>query len=192
MAVLTSLLPTLIPFLIAIALYLTLTFLLLPIYRRHRARYSQYLPVSAPAYSRDSAPSIFRRGLSYLHERILFFPPSLGAWQRQYGRYRHTARSYTADLSAADAASGGHHQPPSTSSGSEGDIFGEEEGESLVGFDLPRSRRAEQGRVTADVVAASSDRRLSRELEEGFRDDSEEEEEEEEGDGGEERREGAR
>lgn len=52
------------------------------------------------------------------------------------------------------------------------DVFGEEEGESMVGFDVERrDREVRGGRVEMD-----SQRRLSRDLEEGFKDDSEEEE----------------
>lgn len=50
--------------------------------------------------------------------------------------------------------------------------FGEEEGESMVGFDVSRADRSVRG---GTVEAMHSDRRLSRDLEEGFRDDSEEE-----------------
>ena len=52
--------------------------------------------------------------------------------------------------------------------------FGEEEGESMIGFDvgrLPRGRDERGGRIEID-----SQRRLSRDLEEGFKDDSEEDE----------------
>jgi len=52
-------------------------------------------------------------------------------------------------------------------------VFGEEEGERLVGFDherLPRGRDERGG-----VVEVASDRRLSRELEAGFKDESSEE-----------------
>ena len=59
--------------------------------------------------------------------------------------------------------------------GGEEVAFGEEEGESMIGFDvgqLPRGRDERGGRVEID-----SQRWLSRELEEGFKDDSEEEEE---------------
>lgn len=56
---------------------------------------------------------------------------------------------------------------------SESYVFGEEEGESMVGFADPR--RLERGRdERGGVVDVSSDRRLSRELEEGFKDDSSE------------------
>lgn len=51
-------------------------------------------------------------------------------------------------------------------------MFGDEEGESMVGFDVSRRDRNVRG---GRVEVVSSDGRLSRELEEGFKDDSEEE-----------------
>lgn len=57
--------------------------------------------------------------------------------------------------------------------------FGDEEGENMVGFDLQsrdRTRDARGGRVDLD-----SERRLSRDLEEGFKDDSESDDEERNG-----------
>lgn len=55
--------------------------------------------------------------------------------------------------------------------GVEDEAFGEEEGESMIGFDVTRTERSVRG---GNVDAMHSDRRLSRDLEEGFRDDSEE------------------
>jgi hypothetical protein len=61
--------------------------------------------------------------------------------------------------------------------------FGEEEGESMVGFGDPerleRGRDERGGRVLVGRGEIDSERRLSRDLEEGFKDDSEEEEESE-------------
>lgn len=60
--------------------------------------------------------------------------------------------------------------------------FGEEEGESMVGFDFERvDRRVRGGEVSVDDGRGrreemDSQRRLSRDLEEGFKDDSEDEE----------------
>lgn len=66
--------------------------------------------------------------------------------------------------------------------GSDELAFGEEEGESMVGFDVNRRERGRDergGRVEIDTQ-----RRLSRDLEEGFKDESESEEGEEGRDGG--------
>lgn len=55
---------------------------------------------------------------------------------------------------------------------SDGDLFGDEEGETMVGFDYRRREREVRGGRVEDTW---SDGRLSRELEEGFKDDSEDE-----------------
>jgi hypothetical protein len=55
------------------------------------------------------------------------------------------------------------------------EAFGDEEGESMVGFDFRRQEREVRG---GRVESLWSDGRLSRELEEGFRDDSEDDEDE--------------
>lgn len=52
---------------------------------------------------------------------------------------------------------------------SDGSLFGDEEGEGMVGFDVEASRRDAMAR---QAEAAITERRLSRDLEEGFRDDS--------------------
>jgi hypothetical protein len=52
-------------------------------------------------------------------------------------------------------------------------LFDEEEGEGMVGFNIEASRRDNFAR---QEYAAITERRLSRELEEGFRDDSDDDE----------------
>lgn len=78
---------------------------------------------------------------------------------------------------------------------SDEELFGAEEGEVMVGFDFNRGRgrlpvRGDDGRILGEEELPSarggemdSNRRLSRELEEGFKDESEDEE-----DGGDDRR----
>lgn len=51
--------------------------------------------------------------------------------------------------------------------------FGEEEGESMVGFDVSRRDRSVRGGEVSVGREIDSERRLSRDLEEGFKDDSE-------------------
>jgi stringent starvation protein B len=51
-------------------------------------------------------------------------------------------------------------------------LFDEEEGEGMVGFNIEASRR---DTIARQEDAAITERRLSRELEEGFRDDSDDE-----------------
>lgn len=63
------------------------------------------------------------------------------------------------------------------SGGEQDELFDDEEGEGMVGFDIDERRREalEQRRS----MMGEEDRRLSRELEEGFKDDSEDEHEDE-------------
>ncbi|KAK5163005.1 hypothetical protein LTR04_002843 [Oleoguttula sp. CCFEE 6159] len=63
----------------------------------------------------------------------------------------------------------------SRGNGSEEELFGDDEGESMVGFDINQRRREALDRHEGSG-GAESDRRLSRDLEEGFRDDSDDEE----------------
>ena len=54
-----------------------------------------------------------------------------------------------------------------------GSLFDEDEGEGMIGFDIdPRRREALE---RSQIVTTDSDRRLSRDLEEGFKDDSDDE-----------------
>jgi hypothetical protein len=142
-------------------LYLVIFHALLPLYRRHRARYSQYLPLQ---------PSSLRDRLSTLFVRL--FVPSTWSFR---GRFAGGQARRDSVLSA------------------DGELFDAESGEAMVGFDVQdRSRRRDgMDRQVSNMNAATrtvsgaripprrvveSDRRLSRELEEGFRDDSEDDE----------------
>jgi len=58
-------------------------------------------------------------------------------------------------------------------------LFDDEEGEGMVGFNVDASRR---DAIARQQEAAITDRRLSRDLEEGFRDDSDDEARRDEGD----------
>ena len=57
------------------------------------------------------------------------------------------------------------------------DLFDDEEGEDMVGFDMSPRRRAALDRRRGGEGEHSEARRLSRDLEEGFRDDSSNEDE---------------
>ncbi|GIK06490.1 hypothetical protein Aspvir_002140 [Aspergillus viridinutans] len=125
----------LIPAVISLALYLLLSFLVVPFFRRYHQRYSQYLPLQA----------ISAHTLS-LRDRIAdavmrFFLPS--SWRRQ---------------------TDGQHDNIS--------IF-DEEGEIMVGMDMDPSRREALERRRDTTADTSS--RLSRDLEQGFMDDSDDE-----------------
>ncbi|KAJ9612372.1 hypothetical protein H2200_003969 [Cladophialophora chaetospira] len=166
----------LLPLFIALTLYLVLFHGLIPLYRRHRARYAQYLPLQT-ASSLSShlpsslQPSSLRDRLSTLFVRL--FLPSTWAFRDRLFPGRARANSV---VSVDDGA-----------------LFDEESGEAMVGFDVQERNRRRNGleRQVSDMDAATrtvsgqvdrsllvdSNRRLSRELEEGFRDDSDEEDE---------------
>lgn len=131
------------PAFIAFAFYIFLTYAALPLYRQHRQRYAQYLPLNEIT---QTTSSIWGRIYDGVLNRL---PPS---WTRF---------SFTPS-----------HYDHSTTNEDEGDLFDDEEGESLVGFNIDDSRRAAAMR---DNGGLDTERRLSRDLEEGFRDDSDEE-----------------
>ncbi|KAH0846981.1 hypothetical protein AYO21_02323 [Fonsecaea monophora] len=167
----------LLPLFISLILYLVVFYALLPLYRRHRARYSQYLPLPLESVQSASAslstrvlnsviPAQLRNMLPALFTRI--FMPSTWAFRTSHGRSN--------SIVSAD----------------DGTLFDEESGEAMVGFDAQeRNRRRDaMERQVSNMDAATrtvsrsgglarqhesdSNRRLSRELEEGFRDDSDE------------------
>jgi hypothetical protein len=135
----------LVPLFLAALLYVLLVFILLPFVRRHRSRYSQYLPMSA---SVTDFPTSWRTNLSDALYNL--FAPS--AWVRQR---------------AVIDGSGQHDD----------DLFDDEEGEGMVGFDPIDERRREALEQRRSIM--EEERRLGRDLEEGFKDDSDDEHEDE-------------
>ena len=132
----------LVPGLISLVLYVVLSFAVIPLYRRHRQRYSQYLPLETISQRTSSLRSRLSDAI------VQFLLPS--AWL--------------------------HRRPPGgryTAADGDGSLFDEEEGEGLVGFDVDVSRRERLERLDD---SEHSDRRLSRDLEEGFQDESDDEE----------------
>ena len=177
------------PLLVAAVLYLLLSFVVLPFYRRYRvdiARYSQYAPLSSTV---QSTTSIFS---DYIPDALR--PRSI---RDKLGDlfFRHVIPSVWALRNRRGERDGAQRERDSTSIDGDGGLFDEESGERMVGFDMDQSRRAVDGRRRTDgrlgirdsgesdaINAAverrpshedeTSTRRLSRELEEGFRDDS--------------------
>ncbi|OAG01792.1 uncharacterized protein CC84DRAFT_1046480, partial [Paraphaeosphaeria sporulosa] len=131
----------LVPLVLAAILYVALAYAIIPFVRRHRTRYSQYLPM--PAGVAQSTAS-WRTKISDALTN-LFVPSS---WLR--------GRRVIVD------GSGGEH--------AEEDLFDDEEGEGMVGFDPVDERRREALEQRRSMM--EDDRRLSRELEQGFKDDS--------------------
>jgi hypothetical protein len=144
----------LIPLLVSAIIYALLTYAILPLIRRHRHRYNQYIPMPTTLSNVSSRTSSIRRHLPSALSNLFLLPVN---WPF---RRRHVVDG-----------SGGDHVHD------EDELFDEEEGEGMVGFDIDDRRREalEQRRS----MMGEEDRRLSRELEEGFKDDSDEEGEDE-------------
>ena len=124
-----------VPALVAAFLYFFLAYALLPLIRKHRARYNQYLPLDTISSTSTTLRDRFSDFITRLAR-----PPGQVVDGRE---------------------------------DTDGDVFGDEEGESMVGFDYRSQEREVRG---GRVESLWSDGRLSRDLEEGFKDDSEEEE----------------
>lgn len=122
-------------------LYAILSYAIIPLYRQHCQRYTQYLPLETISQHTSSLRSRVSESITR------FILPS--AWLNG----RHPGGRYGAGEG-------------------DGSLFDEEEGEGLVGFDFSAQRR-EQLERTHDTD--HSDGRLSRDLEEGFQDESDEE-----------------
>ncbi|KAJ5033433.1 uncharacterized protein L3040_008549 [Drepanopeziza brunnea f. sp. 'multigermtubi'] len=138
-----SVLKTLVvPAIISLILYLTISYAVVPVWTRYKSRYGQYLPLDTIS---THTSSWRQRILGAIAKRLL---PS--TWRADFGRDRYA-------VSAQDGS---------------GSDFDEEEGEELYEVDDHRrealSQDARRGRD-------EDGRRLSRDLEEGFKDDSEDE-----------------
>ncbi|KAJ4378727.1 hypothetical protein N0V86_005598 [Didymella sp. IMI 355093] len=128
----------LVPLFIALALYLSATLFILPFVRRHRTRYSQYLPMPT---SMATHAADWRTKLSDALYN-LFLPTT---WTRRPPLHVHNDDDESSD-------------------------FDDDEGEGMVGFDpLDESRREALDQRRSMV---EEERRLGRELEQGFKDDS--------------------
>ncbi|KAL5409065.1 hypothetical protein PMIN06_011339 [Paraphaeosphaeria minitans] len=138
----------LIPLFLAALLYVALAHAIIPFVRRHRTRYSQYLPMPAGvAASTASWRTKISDALTHL------FVPS--SWLQ--------GRRVVVDGSGAEHT--------------DEDLFDDDEGEGMVGFDPVDGCRREALEQRRSVVG--EDRRLSRELEQGFKDDSDDDEDHE-------------
>jgi len=139
-----SLLKTLvIPAIISLLLYLLISYIVVPVWKRYRGRYSNYLPLDT-----ISTHTISFRQRAQSAVLGLLLPSS---WRTDFGRNRHT-------VSAQDGS---------------GSDFDEDEGEELHEVD---DNRREAISLDARRGADVDGRRLSRDLEEGFKDDSDDDE----------------
>jgi hypothetical protein len=137
----------LVPLFLAAILYVLLAFIILPFVRRHRSRYSQYLPM--PANVPEFSTSWRTKVSDALYN---LFAPST------WGRNRRVV----------DGSGGDHNDD---------ELFDDEEGEGMVGFDPIDERRREALEQRRSMM--EEERRLGRDLEEGFKDDSDDEHEDE-------------
>jgi len=135
-----------IPALISLILYLVISYALVPIWKRYRGRYSQYLPVDTISTQTTSLRQRIQRGL------VRYLLPS--TWRSDFGRDRFT-------VNAQDGS---------------GSDFDEDEGEELYEVD---DNRREALSLDARRGRNEDGSRLSRDLEEGFKDDSDDEDEDE-------------
>jgi len=124
----------LIPAAISLALYVTLSYVLYPLYQRYNGRYGRYIPLGALTSRTTSIRNRVADGLA----RIVV--PS--SWRAEFNR-----RQLMEDME-----------------------FNEDDGEELFEVDEVEGRSVREGRDDGG--------RLSRDLEEGFRDDSDESESE--------------
>ncbi|EUC48949.1 hypothetical protein COCMIDRAFT_2210 [Bipolaris oryzae ATCC 44560] len=131
----------LVPLFLAAILYVLLALIILPFVRRHRSRYSQYLPVTPGV---TDFPTSWRTKLSDALYGL--FAPS--AWVRQRGVVHGNSQN-------------------------DDELFDDEEGEGMVGFDPIDERRREALEQRRSMM--DDEIRLGRDLEEGFKDDSEDE-----------------
>ncbi len=131
-----------IPAIISLILYLVISHVVVPLWKRYRGRYSQYLPLDTISYQTTS----FRQRIQGALVRHLI--PS--SWRSDFGRDRFVV---------------------STQDGS-GSDFDEDEGEELYEVD---DNRREALSLDARRGRSEDSSRLSRDLEEGFRDDSDDE-----------------
>jgi hypothetical protein len=133
-----------IPALISLILYLLISYALVPIWKRYRGRYSQYLPLDTIA---SQSVSWRQRIKNALIRNLL---PS--TWRTDFGRDGYAVN------------------------GQDSSDFDEEEGEEL--YEVDENRR-EALSLDARRGRNEDGSRLSRDLEEGFKDDSEDEDEDE-------------
>jgi len=135
-----SVLKTLIiPAIISLLLYLIVSYVVVPVWKRYRGRYSHYLPLETISTQTTSFRQRIQSGL------VRWLLPS--TWRSDFGRHTVSAQDGSSD-------------------------FDEDEGEELYEVDDHRrealSLDARRGRMDDGA-------RLSRDLEEGFKDDSDDE-----------------
>ncbi|OJD36569.1 uncharacterized protein BKCO1_11000103 [Diplodia corticola] len=163
----------LLPLVVAALLYLFVSFVLIPLHRRYVRKYQHYLPLhgasadtALSSLSAHASPSWIRARFSGLYSALSARLPF--------------ALPFAAAPRTASAAGLGAYDDDEDDFDIEDD-----EGEGMVGFEpMERERRREAlERQRGIDHAGRSERRLSRELEEGFRDSSSSESDDDGADG---------
>ncbi|KEZ39939.1 hypothetical protein SAPIO_CDS8908 [Scedosporium apiospermum] len=129
-----------VPAVISLIIFLTSRFVIVPLWRRYRQRYSQYLPIDTIS----NHTMTLRQRLQGAYSGML-----APTWRRRF---------------RSRVVVGGDEEVVSD------DEYTSEEGEELADVDVESWSSAAHGGSRTDIP--SSDRRLSRDLEEGFRSES--------------------
>ncbi|KAI9898560.1 hypothetical protein N3K66_006920 [Trichothecium roseum] len=132
-----------VPAVISLVLFLTITYILFPAYRQYRARYAQYIPIESLQSRTDS-----------LRARLAHPAAAWRSWRSAWLQRVRDARQES--LSHIDVEEG---------------VESSEE----LGDVNEQLRQAMAAHAAAAARTLEQSRRLSRDLEEGFRDDSEDE-----------------
>ncbi|KAF2428044.1 hypothetical protein EJ08DRAFT_651134 [Tothia fuscella] len=197
----------LLPFLLAALLYALITLLLLPLYRRHRNKYSQYLPLSSPSLPTYTSASTTGGGPLQrpLHIAFNIFTITVDTintllperWKSRKQTVVSASDGFDeegfGEEMGGDGANGGGY----TSEGDDVHIAGVTDAHGIgsgrrrdglsLSMDAMNALRNGDGRGASrgrgwgsgrNGDRDDSGRRLSRELEEGFADSSDEDEEE--------------
>lgn len=158
-----------IPALLALLLYVLTSFVVLPLWRRHRARYAQYLPVQNLDFDQfsSSTRSLRARIKDALISFLLPFRRDVGPFLA--AQHRSGDPSTLHDFDTADE----YLEEDESPVGLPGDTLGSQLSQVMAA--RREAHEARRSEVERRQRVDSSDRRLSRDLEQGFMDSSDEE-----------------
>ncbi|CAI4213790.1 unnamed protein product [Parascedosporium putredinis] len=149
-----------IPAVISLILFVTGRYVLVPMWRTYRQRYSQYLPLDSLSNHTVS----LRQRLQGAYSGML-----APTWRRRF-RARIVVGGGRDDDDDDDVENNNNGRRGADRDADDSDEYTSEEGEELADVDVESWSSAARTGGRTDV--ASSDRRLSRDLEEGFMSDS--------------------
>ena len=147
-----------------------LSYVIVPVIRQYRHRYHQYLPLQNLTVDTTSLRQRVGEAL-----RLLILPSTWTNHGRAGAGFDGGATMLVDDDGEDDDEDHRRHVGRARGRGGGGGgngsvAFGDEEGEHMMGFDVDSDRREALERRRSNLGEA--ERRLSRDLEEGFRDDS--------------------